>query len=78
MFSNFSIMLLNKNLVLFTSFVKISEQYLGYYAKYSLFNLKGSKAKVTKIWNLGSSLCFSNIILISFVMQNNTSKRHLE
>ena len=32
--------------------MKISEQYLGYYAKHSLFNLKGSKSKVTKyeIW----------------------------
>ena len=28
---------------------EISEQYLGFYAKYSLFNLKGSKSKVTKI-----------------------------
>ena len=34
--------------ILFTPFVKISEQYVRYYAKYSLFNLKGSKSKVTK------------------------------
>ena len=38
-----------QNSILFTSCVKISEQYLGFYAKYSLFNLKGSKSKVTKI-----------------------------
>ena len=38
--------------------MKFSKQYPGYYAKYSLFNLKGSKSEVTK-WNLGSSLCFS-------------------
>ena len=28
---------------------EISQQYLGYYAKYSFFNLKGSKLEVTKI-----------------------------
>ena len=48
MFSNFNILLLNKNSILLTSFVTISEQYLGYYAKYSLINLKGSNSKVTK------------------------------
>ena len=48
MFNNFNILLLNKNSILFTLFVKISKQYLWYYAKYSLFNLKGSKSKVTK------------------------------
>ena len=48
LFNNFSILLLNENAILFTSFVKISEQYLGQYAKYSLFNLKGSKSKTTK------------------------------
>ena len=31
-----------------------------------------------KIWNLGSSLCFSEVMLISFVMPNNTKKRHSE
>ena len=45
----FNILLLNTISILFTSCVKISEQYLGYYAKYSLFNLKGSKSKVTNI-----------------------------
>ena len=35
--------------ILFTSCVKISEQYIGYYAKYCLSSLKGSKSKVTKI-----------------------------
>ena len=34
--------------MLFTSFVIISEQYLEYYAKKSLFNLIGSKSEVTK------------------------------
>ena len=29
--------------------MKMSKQFLGYYAKYSLFNLKGSKSKVTKM-----------------------------
>ena len=49
MYNNFNILLLNKYSIKFTSFVKISKQYLGYYAKYSLFNLKGSKSKVTKM-----------------------------
>ena len=44
----------------------------GYYANYSLFNLKGSKSEVTKI---GSNLHFSEAILISIVMLNN-GKRH--
>ena len=48
MFNAFNILLLNKISTLFTSFVKISEQYLGYYEKYSLFNLKGLKSKITK------------------------------
>ena len=42
-------LLLNKYSVLFTSCVKFSQHYLGYYAKYSVFNLKGSKSEVTKI-----------------------------
>ena len=50
--------------ILFTSCVNISEQYLGYYAKYCLFNLKGSKSKVTVIGILGSSLCFIEAVLI--------------
>ena len=29
--------------------MKISDRYLEYYAKYSLFNLKGPKSEVTKI-----------------------------
>ena len=29
--------------------MKISKQYIGYYAEYSLSNLKGSKSKVTKM-----------------------------
>ena len=38
-----------KKSILFASFVKNSEQYLGYYAKYScLFNLKGYNSEVTK------------------------------
>ena len=72
----FNVLLLNKNSILFTSCVKISKQYLEYYAKYSLFNLKGSKSEVTKKWNLVSSLHFSEAILISFLMLNN-EKRHL-
>ena len=44
-----NILLLCKNSILFTSCVIISEQYIGYYAKYSLLDLKGSKSKVTKI-----------------------------
>ena len=43
-------MLLSKTSLLFTSCVKISEQYIEFCAKYSLFNLKpGSKSEVTKI-----------------------------
>ena len=45
----FNCLMLNKNSILFTLCVKISKQYLGYYAKYSLFNLKGSKSEVTNI-----------------------------
>ena len=48
MLNNLNIMLLIKNSILFTSFVNTLEQYLGYYANYSLFDLKGSKSKVTK------------------------------
>ena len=47
----FNFLLLNKYSILFTSCVKFSQQYLGYYAKYSFFNLKGSKSEVTKIRN---------------------------
>ena len=48
--------------------MKISKQYIGYYAKYSLFNLKGSKSKVTKIelriksvfqWGFSNSICYA-------------------
>ena len=46
-------LLLYKNSILFTSCVKISKQYLDYYAYLSLYNslsnLKGSKLEVTKI-----------------------------
>ena len=35
------------------------------------------KIESHKIWNFGTSLCFSEVILISFVMLNN-KKRHLE
>ena len=45
--NNFNILLLNNHSILFTSFAKFSEQYLGYYARYKLFNLKGSESKVT-------------------------------
>ena len=65
MLNVFNILLLNKNSILFTSCVKISEQYLGYHAKYSLFNLKGSKLKVTKYRNLCLNLPFSEAIFIS-------------
>ena len=77
MLNNLNILLLNKKTKLFTSFVKISEQYIGCYAKYGLFNLIGSNSS-HKIWNLGSSLCFSEVILISFVMLKNKKKRLLE
>ena len=80
---SFNILLLNKNSILFTSCVKISEQYLEYYAKYSLFNLKGSKSKVTKLeFRLKSAFQWGNFnficreaIFISFVMLSN-EKRH--
>ena len=49
MFKNLIFLLFNINSIWFTSFVKISKQYIRYYAKYSLFNLKGSKLKVTKM-----------------------------
>ena len=45
----FDSMLLCTNSILFTSCVIISVQYLEYYAIYSLFHLKGSKLKVTKM-----------------------------
>ena len=63
MLNNFNILLINKNSIIFTSFVRISEQYLGYYAKYRLFSLKWSNRK-----SLSSSLCLSEVILSSFVM----------
>ena len=53
-----NILLLNNNSILFTSCVKISEQYRGYYPKYSLFNLKGSKSKVTMI-GIKAQICVS-------------------
>ena len=65
MLKEFNFLLLNKNSILFTLCMKISKQYLGYYPKYSLFNLKGSKSEVTK------SLHFSETTLISFGMLNN-------
>ena len=49
MLNVFIILLFIKYLILLASCVKISEQYLKQYANYSLFNLKGSKSKVTKI-----------------------------
>ena len=58
MLINFNILLLSKHSILFTSFVKISDQYLGYFAKYSLFNLKGSKSKVTK-YGILAQVCVS-------------------
>ena len=42
-----------------------------YYAKYSLFNLKGSKSKVSEM-----ELKLKSAILISFVMLNEEKKRH--
>ena len=59
--------------ILFTSCVKISDQYLGYFVKYSLFNFKGLKSKVTKIVKLGSTFHFIAAILISFVTLNNVN-----
>ena len=75
MLKTFNFLLLNKNSILFTSCVKLSKQYLGYYANCSLFNLKGSKSEVTKLEFRLSDLHFSEAILISFVMLNN-GKRH--
>ena len=40
---------INETSILFTSYVDFLEQYLVYYVSYSLFNLKGSKSKVTKL-----------------------------
>ena len=51
-------LLLNNNSTLFTSCVKISKQYHGYYANYSLFNLKGSKSEVIKI-GIKAQICIS-------------------
>ena len=42
----------------FNGMVKISKQYLGYYANYSLFNFKGSKLEVTKI-GIYAQICIS-------------------
>ena len=48
--------------------MKIFKQYIGYYATYSLFNLKGSKSKVTKIelrlksvfqWGYSNFICYA-------------------
>ena len=44
----FNILLPNKSSISFTPCVKISEQYLGYYPKYCLFNLKGQNRKSQK------------------------------
>ena len=57
--------------------MKISKQYLGYYAKYSLFNLKGLKSKVTKNGIFRLKNVSVRVILISFVMLNNTNKTSL-
>ena len=53
MFNVFNILLVINYSLLFTSYVNILDQYLGYYAKYSYFNLKVSKSKVSKAGNLG-------------------------
>ena len=45
--------------------MKILQQYLEYYAKYSLFNLKGSKSKVTEM-----EFKLKSATIISFVMLN--------
>ena len=45
------------------------------YAKYSLFDMKRAKSKVTKIGILGLNLGFCKVIWISFVMVNYL-KRH--
>ena len=58
MLNNLTILLLIKYSILFTSIVNISEQYLGYYAKYSLFNLKRPKWKVTK-YEILAQVCVS-------------------
>ena len=60
----FNVLLLDKNSILLTSCVKISEQFLDYYVKYNLFNLKVSKIESHKKWNLGSNIFFrKNVIL---------------
>ena len=45
---HFQYSVIKHNSILYTSCVKISEKFLVYYTIYSLFNLKGSKLKVTK------------------------------
>ena len=68
MFNVFNILLVIHSSLLFTYYVNILDQYLGYYAKYSYFNLKVSKSKVSKARNLGlhilESLGFTGVILI--------------
>ena len=58
-------MLLSKNSVLFQSCVKISDQYIEYHTNYSLFNLKGSKLKVTKI-GISAQVCFNTVRIFHY------------
>ena len=53
-------LLLSKTSVLFQSCVKISDQYIEYHTNYSLFNLKESKLKVTKI-GICAQVCFNTV-----------------
>ena len=46
--------------------------------KIQLIDFERDKIESHKKSNLGSILCFSEVILISFVMLNNKTKRHLE
>ena len=59
--------------------MKISKQYLGYYAKYSLFNLKGSKTKVTKMeFRLKSVFQLDYFNFICYANINNINKEIIQ
>ena len=70
MLNNFNILLLNTNSILFTSCVKISEQFLVFMHNTAYLIRKGQNRKSQKS-NLGSIMCFSEVILISCVLLNN-------
>ena len=54
--------------------MKVSQQYLGYNAKYSFFNLKSQKLEF-RLKIISKSVRFSEAILISFVMLYNEKRR---